>query len=106
MKDFVLILGVFFVSIPSYATVTVEYEEGRVLNSGSCASKYAFSYLDGGRLQHPCIGTTDAVSLESFLRTSRLSRRKKVRVNQGIIEDGVLYASDIEEVFGSRGGKN
>ena len=106
MKDLALILGVFFVSIPSYAAVTVEYEEGRMLYSGSCASKYVFSYLDGDRLQHPCIGTTDTVSLEDFLRTSRHSRRKNVRVNQGIIEDGVLYASDIEEVFGSRGGRN
>lgn len=106
MKDLALILGVFFVSIPSYAAVTVEYKEGRVLDSGPCASKYAFSFLDGGRLQHPCVGTTDTVSVESFLRTSRHSRRKKVRVNQRIIKDGVLYASDIEEVFGAPGGRN
>ncbi len=106
MKELALILAVFFVSMPSHAAVTVEYEKGRVLYSGSCASKYVFSYLDGSRLQHPCIGTTDTVSLESFLRTSRHGRRKQVRVNQGIIEDGVLYASDIEEVFGSRGGRN
>ena len=101
MKKLALILAIFFVSMPSQAALTVENIEGRVFYSGSCASKYVFSYLDGGQRQRPCIGTTDTVSLEKFVRTSQLSEcRTKVRVNQGIIEDGVLYASDIEEVLG------
>ena len=45
MKNLAWILGVFFVSMSSYAAVTVVYKEGRVLSSDSCASKYVFVQL-------------------------------------------------------------
>lgn len=101
MNKLTLILAVALISMPTHATEKVENKDGRVLYSGSCASKYVFIYQEGGQLQRPCIGSTDTVSLEEFLRKSqRTDCRSRVRVNQAVIDGDVLYASNIEEMFG------
>lgn len=97
MKILALGLALFLVSMSSHA-VTVEHRDGRVVYSGSCESKRIFSYFDGARLQKPCIGATEAVSVRQFIHMSIASLcRKQVRVNHGTVENGVLYATDIEE---------
>ena len=103
MNKLTLVLAAALASMPSYANVKIENKVGRVLYSGSCAGKYVFSYQESGRLKNPCIGTTEQVSLNEFLRTSqRTNCRPKVRVNQGVIDGDVLYASDVKEVYGCR----
>ena len=105
MNKLTLVLAAALVSMPSYANVTVENKVGRVLYSGSCAGKYVFSFQESGRLMNTCIGTTEQVSLNDFLRTSqRTNCRPKVRVNQGVIDADVLYASEVKEVFNCRSG--
>ncbi|MBS37512.1 MAG: hypothetical protein CMO26_16500 [Thiotrichales bacterium] len=57
-----------------------------------------FHYFDGSRLQRPCIGSTEQVSREKFIRYSRMGHCDfQVMVRQGEVVDGVFYATDIAE---------
>ena len=103
MNKLILTLVVALVSMPSYAATPVENKKGRVLYSGSCASKYVFSYQEGGQLKRPCIGSTDQLSSEEFLRKSRRTDcDSRVRVNKGVVDGDVLYATDVQQAFGCR----
>ena len=100
MNKWCLILATALVSMSTYAAEPVENKKGRLLYSGSCASKYAFVYQDGSRLKRPCIGATDALSVEEFLRKARLTDcDSRVRVKKAVIDGNVLYATEVEEVF-------
>ncbi len=82
------------------ATEAVEYREGRVVYTKRCPDRWAFSYFDGERLRRPCIGSSKEIPLHAFLGQARTSLcRMQIRVNHAVIENGVLLASDIEEVW-------
>ncbi len=98
MKRLTLLSALLLVSSVGYAAEMVEHKTGRVVNSGKCKNGWVFTYFDGARLRHPCIGSTDTVSLKKFVQTAIASRcRRQVRVNGGIIEDSTLFADEIEE---------
>ncbi len=97
MKHLGLALTLLLVSMTGRAQA-LEYTEGRVVYSASCESKRVFLYFDGARLRRPCIGSTDQVSAQRIIRLSNVAGcRRQIRVNAGTVENGVLYAADIEE---------
>lgn len=99
MKSLALILGLFLVWTTSdAASVRIKNQEGRVTKSGKCANKWVFTYFDGERVQHLCIGSSHAVPLTTFIRLSASgSCRRHVRVNEGVVEGNTLFAEAIEE---------
>ncbi len=98
MRIRVTALALLLISSAGYAAVPVEYATGRVIYSGKCENKWAFSYFDGVKLQIPCIGSTEEVPLADFVHLGRISLcHRQVRVNQGTLEGDILYARDIEE---------
>ena len=83
------------------AETPVEFQDGRVHYRSECSSNYAFSYFDGRRLQRPCIADSESVTLNDFLTTARYTDcQGRVRVVSGVIQSEVLFADNIEEVWG------
>ena len=64
-------------------------QKGRVVWSPSCEGGGMFHYFDGGRLQRPCIGSTEQVSREKLIRYSRMGHCDfQVIVRQAEVVDG------------------
>src|SRR5262245_50788248 len=89
------------------AGTVVEYEHGHVSYAPRCPAKVSFVYFDGAQLQKPCIGSSQVIPHNKFLEVSMLGDcRRQVRVNHGTVEDGVLYATDIEPFDDCGGGQD
>jgi hypothetical protein len=85
----------------AFAGEVIEHERGRVVYAARCSGQYAFGYQDGGKLSQPCVDSSEAVTLGELVATARRSDcRNALRVLHGTVEDGVLYATEIEEVIG------
>lgn len=103
MKKFVLVLVLSATSMAGYAQETVQYQKGDVIYSGACEGGHAYVYMARGKLQRPCIGSTDAVSRDKLIRLSRQTNcSRHVWVQQGTVRDGVLYATEVQEYSGCR----
>jgi hypothetical protein len=77
----------------AFAGEAAEHERGHVV--------YAFGYQHGGRRSQPCVGSIEAVILGELVATARRSEcRSAIRVIHATVEDGVLYATEIEDVVG------
>ena len=106
MKKLLGVTLFFLVATAAHAEVKVEYEDGHVFWSSECANNYKFSYFDSNRIQRACIESTDAVPVEKFIALSRdHDCIGQVRVDSGVIRDGILYADSVAQVWGCVGGQ-
>ena len=102
MRILAMITAIFWLpSANALAETPVEFQDGRVRYRSECLSNYAFSHFDGRRLQRPCIADSKSVTLDDFLITARHTDcHGRVRVVSGVIQSDVLYADNIEEIWG------
>ena len=104
MKKLLGVTLFFLVSSVAHADIAVEYEDGHVFWASECANNYKFSYFGYDHIQRACIESTDAVSVEKFIAFSRdHDCFGQVRVDSGVIRDGILYADAIARVQGCEG---
>ena len=97
MKHLLTMLALCCVSVSALAQV-LEYQRGIVVWSPACEDRRMFQYFNGERIVKACIGNTEQVTVDKFMMFATISTcPDQVRVNQGTIVDGVLYATEIEE---------
>ena len=106
MKKLFAVTLLLLVSTTAHADIAVQSEDGHLLWASQCASSYQFSYFDSHNIQRACVESTDAVPLAQFVALARdHDCYGQVRVDSGIIRDGVLYANTIAKVWGCHDGR-
>ena len=101
MKKLIAVTLLFLFSATAHADVVVAAEDGHLYWSSDCASSYKFSYFDSNHIQRACVVATDSVPLKHFVTLARENDcYGQVRVDSGLIREGVLYANEISKVWG------
>jgi hypothetical protein len=99
--SYYIALSLLLVSAQATAAETLERVEGSFVYDGACASKFAFIYFDGRRVQNLCVEETPEVSIRDFqIEAGIADCTEQVEVRRGTRTNGTLRAQEIVAVHG------